>query len=191
MAEARTLEPRMNAETFMAWQDRQPEGRRFELFEGRVYEMNAERAAHAEAKMRVAEAFRAQIRANGLPCQGFGDGMAVRVNDETVFEPDAMVRCGERVAGDAVLIVDPVVVVEVLSPTTQHVDVFRKFSRYFRNASVMHYLIINVVDHNLAHHRRTHDGRIESSHHDSGGVNLDPPGLTLDLASLFADLSSA
>ncbi len=44
--------------------------------------------------------------------------MAVRVDDSNVFEPDASVRCGPRLVGDVTLILDPVIVVEVASPST-------------------------------------------------------------------------
>ena len=115
--------------------------------------------------------------------------MAVRVDDETVFEPDAMVRCGPRVSGDNVLIFDPLLVVEILSPTTtQHVDVFRKFNRYFNNPSLVHYLIVNSVDRNAVHHRRNEQGQVISTSFAKGKIAFDPPGLALDLDALFEDL---
>ena len=131
MAEPRQTEPFMTAEAFTAWYAEQPDGRRYELFNGRVYEMQGERLAHAEAKMRVAETFRSQIRSKKLPCQGYGDGIGVRADGENIFEPDAMVRCGPRLPGDTTIIPDPIIVVEVLSPTTRHVDLMRKFTGYF------------------------------------------------------------
>lgn len=172
----------------MAWYDTQPEGRRYELLGGIAYEMQAERARHNEVKQRVSGFFRSQIADRKLQCQNFADGMAVRVDAETVFEPDAMVRCGPRVPGDATLIQDPLIVVEILSPTTQHVDVFRKFNRYFNNPSLVHYLIINSIDANAVHHRRNEQGRIESRSHNGGVIDFDPPGLSLDLDQLFLDL---
>jgi Uma2 family endonuclease len=178
----------MTAEEFMAWYDTQPEGRRYELLGGIVYEMQGERVRHNEVKQRVSGSFRSQIADRKLRCQNFADGMAVRVDAETVFEPDAMVRCGSRVPGDATLIQDPLIVVEILSPTTQHVDVFRKFNRYFNNPSLVHYLIINSIDANAVHHRRNEQGRIESSSHAGGVIEFDPPGLALDLDQLFLDL---
>ena len=187
MADPSRTDVVMNAEAFMEWYDLQPKGRRYELLDGRIIEMQSERATHARTKAACYIALRRAIVSGKLPCEVFPDGMAVRVDAKTIFEPDAMVRCGPRVAGDTVLITDAVIVVEVLSPATQHVDVFRKFNRYLSNLGIVHYIIINSVDKNLVHHRRTEDGRIESAHHQDGTLILDPPGLVLDVESLFAE----
>jgi Uma2 family endonuclease len=48
--------------------------------------------------------------------------MAVRIDSFTVYEPGASIRCGPRLPDDATEFDDPVVVVEVLSPSTRHID---------------------------------------------------------------------
>lgn len=58
----------------------------------------------------------------GLGCVALADGMAVRIDSHTVYEPDAAVRCGKGRSYKAVECTDPVVVVEVLSPSTQAID---------------------------------------------------------------------
>jgi Uma2 family endonuclease len=195
MVEPHRPETRMTAEAFMAWYEAQPEGRRYELVDGRVTptygpEMQGERVLHAETKARIVELFRAQIRSRKLPCQALGDGMAVRIDDETIFEPDAHVRCGPRLPDDATVVTDMVIVVEVASPSTQSVDAIFKFSRYFRNPRILHYLIVLPARKLVMHHRRHSDGHIESQSYDSGTIALDPPGLTLALTELFETYES-
>ena len=185
MTEPQRTEPPMSAEAFMDWYDQQPDGERYELLNGRIYKMQSERATHARAKGALYIALVNAIRARKLPCEAFVDGMAVRVDDQTVFEPDVLVQCGSPVAGQTIVMRDPAIVVEVLSPASQHVDFYRKFNGYFRNRAVMHYLIVNSVDGNLVHHSRMPDGRIESAHRDGGKLALHPPGLELDLDALF------
>ena len=111
--------------------------------------------------------------------------MAVRVDEETVFEPDALVRCGEPLPGETVLILDPIIVVEVASPSTQRVDALHKLTRYFRNASIVHYLIVLPGSRSICHHRRGADERIETAILTSGVLALDPPGLSLEVETLF------
>ena len=67
-------------------------------------------------------ALRAGIAARGLACEAMTDGVAVRIDDRTVYEPDALVRCGERTPGEAVTITDPMIVVEVVSPSSAALD---------------------------------------------------------------------
>ena len=185
MADTPGIETRMDAASFMAWYDLQPDGPRYELLNGRAYEMQRECVGHARVKGACYAALVRAAAARGLPCEVFADGMAVRLDNTTIFQPDVTVRCGPRLPGETALILDPAIVVEVLSTTIQPIDVFRKFNGYFRNPGMVHYLIVNSVDGGLVHHRRAPDGRIESAHRASGVLELDPPGLSLDLDELF------
>ena len=81
------------ADEFIAWAMEQPSGR-FELDNGRVVAMAPERASHAIAKLNAVVALRDAIAARDLACRAFPDGMAVRVNDQTVYEPDASSGAG-------------------------------------------------------------------------------------------------
>jgi Uma2 family endonuclease len=183
----------MTSQEFMAWCEDQPEGMRYELLDGVVYanggqpEMQAERVAHVQAKGGVAAAFAAQIRARQMPCDAFVDGIAVHVDDDTTFEPDALVRCGPPLDADATLVPDPLIVVEVVSPSSQRIDALTKLGKYFHNPSIAHYLIVLPANRQVIHHRRAGGGRIETTIHHDGVIAFDPPGLTLDLVELFGE----
>jgi Uma2 family endonuclease len=60
----------------------------------------------------------------------------VRIDDHTAYEPDALVYCDDNLAPDAMLIPNPIIVVEVLSPTTRHGDTSAKLIGYFKLPSV-------------------------------------------------------
>ena len=119
------------------------------------------------------------------------DGMAVKVDRDTVFEPDVLVRCGPRLTDDTILIQDPIIVVEVASPSTQRLDAVTKFTRYFRNAAIMHYLIVVASSRTIIHHERTANGLVQSTSHTTGSMRMLPPGLELDIAAVFASLGPA
>ena len=176
---------RMSADDFLAWAMEQ-EGR-FELASGEVVAMAPERAAHARAKAAAWLALRDAIRGAGLPCEAFADGMAVRINDKTVYEPDATVRCGPRLDDDAVEFSDPVVVVEVLSPSTRARDAGAKLADYFRLPTVRHYLLLRTDTRSAIHHARGADGVITTAILTEGELRLDPPGIAVALEAVFAD----
>ncbi len=113
-----TTPARMTADEFIAWAMQQPEGQRYELVDGEAVGMAPERAGHARAKGLVYEALAQAIRAADVPCEAFPDGMSVRVDADTVYEPDALVRCGSPLDDDAVEVPDPLIVVEVVSPSS-------------------------------------------------------------------------
>ena len=52
-------------------------------------------------------------------------------------------------------------------------------------ASVRHYLLLDVKNRLVIHHERAADGGIATRIAHEGRVRLDPPGIALDVASLF------
>ena len=177
--------PAMNADEFLDWALLQPEGQRFELYRSEVIAMAPERASHALCKASAWAALRAVIRAGDHPCQVFPDGMSVRIDAETVYEPDALVRCGESLEGDPVEIADPLIVVEGVSPSSAGGDHGVKLHDYMRHPTIRHYLILITRSGTLLHHRRADDGGIETRIIASGNIVLDPPGVSLALTDLF------
>ena len=62
---------------------------------------------------------------------------------EGVLYPDVMVTCGKADAGDEQTIVDPKLVIEVLSPSTKGYDKRDKFILYRTLASLREYVLID------------------------------------------------
>jgi Uma2 family endonuclease len=178
------LPSNFTADTFIVWALAQPQGS-FELVGGEVIAMSPERAGHARAKLGIVSALASAISRAGLDCEAFTDGMTVRIDDSTVYEPDALVRCGPRVPDDAIEIPDPTIVVEVVSRSSRSTDSGAKLGDYFTLPSVRHYLVANADTGTITHHRRSEAGDISTRLLREGELVLDPPGLTLDVASLF------
>jgi Uma2 family endonuclease len=177
----------MTADEFIAWVMQQPEGEHYELVAGEVVAMAPERAAHGRMKGRIYEALAQAIRAGGLACEAFPDGMIVQVDADTLYEPDTLVRCGPPLDDNATKVFDPVIVVEVVSPTSRKRDSGGKLADYFRLPSVRHYLIVMTEDRTIIHHERDAAGAITTRIIRDGRIHLDPPGI--ELTELFATRS--
>lgn len=178
-------ETQFTADEFIAWALEQPAGR-FELDNGIVVAMAPERANHATAKGNAFVALR--NAASGLACQAFPDGMSVRIDDRTVYEPDALVRCGPPLPGDAIEANDPVILVEVVSRSSRGVDRGVKLAGYFSLPSLRHYLIVDTEKRIVIHNHRSEEGRIEVRILRDGLLTLDPPGLTIQVQDIFVGL---
>jgi Uma2 family endonuclease len=174
----------LTVDEYLAWADTQ-EGR-FELLCGEVFATSPQRARHAKTKFALQLALVRAIEAAGLPCHMLPDGMTVRAREDTAFEPDSLVYCGDEVDPDSVEIAEPIIVVEVVSPSTRKIDTSRKLDGYFSVASVHHYLIVDPVRRRIVHHQRQSGVRILTSLYASGSIRLDPPGLELDVERCFA-----
>ena len=94
--------PLQSADDFIAWAINRPEGRRWELAQGQPVAMAPERAAHTRMKLRIARRLEDAVAQAGLPCEVFVDGMAVQVDETTVYEPDVLMRCGASLPDEAV-----------------------------------------------------------------------------------------
>jgi Uma2 family endonuclease len=188
MARSETHEPvtPMTREDFLAWADQQPTGR-FERIDGIVVRMAPERVSHTRCKGAAWRALRRAVRAAGFPCcETFMAGMFVEVDDSD-FVPDAVLRCGPRLPDDTVKIVDPLVLVEVLSPDSGTRDRAIKRHAYFRLPSVQHYLIVWPDQQRIVRHSRMANDQLATEVHVAGAIRLDPPGITVTVEEFYAD----
>jgi Uma2 family endonuclease len=188
MARARTHEPEtpMTREEFLAWAEQQPSGR-FERIDGIVVAMAPERASHNRRKGAARDALRRAVREAGVTsCQVFGNGMTVEVEDSD-FEPDAVLRCGSRLPGEATKVADPLVLVEVLSPDSGTRDRATKLRAYFKLPSVRHYLIVWPDEQRIVRHSRMPNAEVATQIFVSGKIALDPPGITMTVEEFYAD----
>ena len=177
---------RMTVDDFIDWAMAQPSGR-YELYDGEVFAMSPERVGHNETKQLTWLALRDALRARGLPCRAYGDGLSVPIDDTTTYEPDVMVRCGAMLDADTVAVNDPVVIVEVVSRSSKGLDTGMKLSDYFRLPSLAHYLVIDPTRRAIIHHARTDGRSIRTSIHHDGRLTLDPPGIEIDVVACFPE----
>jgi Uma2 family endonuclease len=175
---------RITIPEFLAFAEAQ-ESDRFELLRGEIVAMAPERAGHARAKFLACRALADAINTAGAGCEAFVDSLGVAVNADTVYIPDALVNCGERLDVDAMLAPAPVIIVEVASPSTRHIDTSIKLTDYFKLPSLSHYLIIDAERRRLVHYRRDAAGAISVSIVTEGALTLDPPGLALEIGAIF------
>src|ERR671922_284329 len=175
---------RMTVPESVAWAERQPGGR-YELVHGFPVAKAPQRAEHAKTKVLAALVLRTAILRAGLACHAMPDGMSVRVDDETVYEPDALVYCGAEVPNGTIFIENPVIIVEVISPSSEAVDTGDKLVGYFKVPSVAHYLIVHPLQRVVTHHARGPGDLIETRIRTDWEFRLDPPGLSLAVAELL------
>jgi Uma2 family endonuclease len=125
------------------------------------------------------------VRGSGRPCHVLSDGVTIRIDGMTAYEPDALVYRGQERPLSDVEVPDPVILVEVLSPSTRQIDASIKLTGYFRLPSVAHYLIVDPAEPMIVHHSRKPGEEIVTRVVTEGTIRLDPPGLQLALADIY------
>ncbi len=170
---------------FLEWARKQ--NGKYELVRGNVFAMAREGIQHARVKAATWAAIAAAIKRAGLSCEAFVDGPGVAVANDSYYVPDVAVQCGERLPGNLSLIPDPVILVEVVSPSTERYDLTVKLIDYFALPSLQHYLVLDLKRRIVLHHKRGEGSAIPTVIVREGSIALEPPGLTLALSDLFVD----
>lgn len=130
----------MTAQDFLAWDATQTV--KHEFVRGEVFAMAGAGKAHVTLTLNVAMALRQHLR--GSPCRTFMADTKLRVDAaDSFFYPDAVVTCSARDAEDPAIVRDPVLVVEVLSPSTAAYDRGEKFASYRLLPGLREYVLID------------------------------------------------
>jgi Uma2 family endonuclease len=100
-------------------------------------------------------------RLEGKPCQVFMEGVKLHVQAaDSVYYPDVIVYCaGSAIAGDAKLLQDASLVVEVLSESTMEIDRREKLIAYRKLAGLRGYWIVSPTEQRVEVHERDVSGQ--------------------------------
>jgi Uma2 family endonuclease len=175
---------RMKVEEFLVWSERQPDDR-YELVDGEIVAMTRDTVRRNLTKFAACRALDDAVRAAGLPCLVFIDGVGVAINDETLRIPDVVVHCGAGPDPRAMVIESPLIVLEVVSPSSERDDTDAKLVEYFSVASIYHYLIVFSEKRVIVHHQRNDRGTVDTGIVRDGEIHLSPPGISVSVAAML------
>jgi len=94
----------------------------------------------------------------GSRCQPFFGDIKVRVAKSVYYYPDVLVSCEEN-PEDPYFRNQPILIIEVTSPSTENIDRREKLLFYQQMPSVLEYAVVDQHRMNVEVHRRQPDGR--------------------------------
>ena len=144
----------MSLDEFLAWEREQPERHEFDGFV--ITAMAGGSLDHSTIASNLDRTLAARLRGTG--CRVFR-GDAKVIAHGTVRYPDLSVTCSP-VAGRDDIVPEPVLVVEVLSPSTERIDRGRKKLDYFATESIRQYAIVEQDERLVDLYTRTDAGWI-------------------------------
>ena len=159
-----------------------------EYLQGRIVAMADPSREHGLLVIGVAASLYNQLRKK--PCEVYPSTMRVQIPSADVFTyPDVTVVCREpELAGERRgTLLNPTVLIEVLSPSTSDYDHGRKFAYYRQLASLAEYLLVAQDEVRVEHYTRQPDGswRLEESDDPAAVLTLPSIGCTLSLAEVY------
>jgi len=163
-----------------------------EFFGGEMFPMAGGSPWHSLIAGNVLGELRAQLK--GRPCVVFNSDLRVKVEATGLFTyPDVSVVCGPKRFFEKDTLLNPVLVTEVLSESTEAYDRGRKFGHYRQMPSLREYLLISQSEPRLGQFIRQADGDWLLREAVGVEANLELPSLeiTLKLSEVFANVEFA
>ena len=125
-----------------------------EYIHGEIFAMSGASLAHTLITLDIATELNIQLR--GSTCKVVTNDMRVRTALKgPYFYPDVVVFCGTPQFEDNVFdtLLNPILVVEVLSPSTEAYDRGEKFAHYQKLMSLQEYILVSQDRIHVTHHR--------------------------------------
>ena len=176
-----TAEKLMSLDEFLAWEREQPE--RYEYAGGVVTMMTGASLVHVTITMNIAFALRQSLRGSG--CRPFTNDAKVLAGDSVRY-PDITVTC-TPFGGKDDIVPDPIVVIEVISPSTERDDRGRKKFDYFATPSIQQYAIVEQDARRVDLYTRSGDRWTDEIVEGDAALTLSSIGVEITLDAIYED----
>lgn len=170
---------------YLALEEQSPD--RHEYLNGEIFAMAGGTDAHADICANIVGALWAKLK--GSACKVRGSDMRLRTHVSGLYSyADAVVCCADSNL-DRNTLLNPVVIVEVLSPSTENYDRGKKFVEYRRIASFQEYLVVAQDQTHVEHFVRG-DGIWTMREYNSVDdvISIGSVGMHLPLAEIYSGL---
>ena len=174
------------ADKYLAWESEQPT--KFELIDNDIVAMSGASEAHNIITGNVTTSLNVQLRKK--PCKVYPADMRVQVKRQTTYTyPDVVVVCGQpRFRADAKpsTLQNPMLIFEVLSPSTEDIDRNRKFGQYLQLPSLEGYFLVSQDKPRVESYTRHSDGWLYQDHVGlDAELKIDAIGVSLSLEDIY------
>ncbi len=140
-----------DAPDYLAWEELQEQ--KHEFIKGEVFAMGGAPREHVVVSLNIASILKQHLR--GTSCQAYISDMKLRVEQEDAFfYPDVMVSCDKEDHKAEQYLSNPVLIVEVLSDSTEAYDRGAKFAAYRKLVSLKEYVLVDIDARRLECFRR-------------------------------------
>ena len=184
MANTRRKPHFVSPEEYLALEDAAQE--RSEYVDGEIFAMTGTTILHNQIAGNLYLALRNHL--HDRPCRTFFADIKVdAARGNAFYYPDLVVRCQpEPLSGDAKVISDPTLIIEVLSPSTEATDRREKLAAYRKIATLQEYVLVAQDEPSVEIYRRQGDvGWNYLAFGEGEAVTLSSIDLTLAMAAIY------
>jgi Uma2 family endonuclease len=158
-----------------------------EYYAGQIYAMAGASLRHNAICYNLLGEFRTQLKTGA--CRGFGSDMRLKIESIALYTyPDVTIVCGDPILEDGVMdtILNPKIVFEVLSPSTERHDRGFKSTQYRTIESLSDYALIAQDSMHVEHYRRAEgEWVLKEYFQPTDTVIFDSIGCSLSLGEVY------
>ena len=150
--------------------------------DNQILALAGDSTAHAALSARIAAVLDDALVADNDGCMVYSSDAKVKFAEGRYVYPDATVACGEQ---NASMLTNPVVVIEVLSPSTEKRDRTAKFKAYKQLPSLQEYILIGSQYKGIDVYRREGVFWKQYSFREGGTVELTSVSVRFPLERIY------
>ena len=164
---------------------------RLEYVDGEIVAMAGESLEHNDIASNICLEIKLQFR--GRRCKVYMEGVRVRVSERQYRYPDVVALCGQpqTAGGRPRTLLNPSVIFEVLSDSTEDKDRGVKRREYERLPTMTDYLLVAQDTRHVRHYSRRNgtDWQEQTYTRDEDIIRLDTLAVTLTLADIYNEVT--
>ena len=173
-------------EEYLQMEETSPE--KHEYYRGEIFLMSGARVAHTMIAVNITSILHRKLRRK--PCKPFNSDLRVHVEKNTLFTyPDVSIVCGKLITlnDDNFNMLNPSVIVEVLSPSTRKYDRGEKFKLYQDIPTLKEYILVDSQAMSIEIFRKNDKGSWIPQQYDKPGdkLSIETVGLSLSLREIY------
>ena len=162
-----------------------------EYFAGEIFDFPRSNQNHVLIMGNTAAAFHSQL--SSRPCDAFMSRMRIKIRPTGLYTyPDICIVCGESELEDLYddTLLNPIVIIEILSPATEAYDRGKKFQQYRLIETLRDYLLI-AQDNVRIEHFSLRDGEwiFSDANTLDGSITLPSIDCTLSLSDVYEKIT--
>ncbi len=152
-----------------------------EFFQGEIFAMSGGTFNHSAISGNIYVHLKTALE--GRSCHPMNSDMRIHTPSGLDTYPDVSVYCGEpELSDNQCSFLNPIIIIEVLSPSTRSYDRGDKFALYRSISSLRDYILVDSEQYLVEHFRRTENNEwiLHEYHDENDTVHL--PAIEVDLA---------
>ncbi len=129
-----------------------------EFYKGEIFDMSGASLGHNHIQINLVGEVRTFLK--GKSCNVFGSDLRIHIPSNSLYTyPDAIIICGKPEMLDEAFdtVLNPTVIVEILSPSTQRYDRGEKFMLYRSIPSLQEFIVVDSENIAVEHYKRNED----------------------------------